>query len=61
VAAPVDLVVTTSDGTHRTVRLVPQVVQAGRVMGRTDAGKALRVSVSRIVQVRRSGGRGSGE
>ena len=61
VAAPVDLVVTTSDGTHRTVRMVPQVVQAGRVMGRTDAGKALRVSVSRIVQVRRSGGRGSGE
>ena len=56
VSAPVDVVVTTTDGTHRTIRMVPQTVRAGRLLGRTDAGKALRVSVARIVRVRRSHG-----
>ena len=55
VSAPVDLILTTTDGTQRTVRMVPQTVSGGRVLGRTDAGKALRISVARIVRVRRSG------
>lgn len=54
-SAPVDLILTTTDGTQRTVRMVPQTVSGGRVLGRTDAGKALRISVARIVRVRRSG------
>lgn len=55
VSAPIDLILTTTDGTQRTVRMVPQTVSGGRVLGRTDAGKALRISVARIVRVRRSG------
>ena len=55
VSAPVDVILTTTDGTQRTVRMVPQSVSGGRVLGRTDAGKALRISVARIVRVRRSG------
>ena len=54
VSAPVDVILTTTDGTQRTVRMVPQTVSGGRVLGRTDAGKALRISVARIVRVRRS-------
>ena len=57
VSAPVDVILTTTDGTQRTVRMVPQSVSGGRVLGRTDAGKALRISVARIVRVRRSGSR----
>lgn len=54
VGAAVELTVTTSDGTRRTVRAVPQAVRAGRLLGRTDSGTALRVSLSRIVAVRRA-------
>ena len=57
VSAPVDVILTTTDGTQRTVRMVPQTVSGGRLLGRTDAGKALRISVARIVRVRRSGNR----
>ncbi|TWB98741.1 XPB/Ssl2-like helicase family protein [Brevibacterium jeotgali] len=57
VSAPIDVILTTTDGTQRTVRMVPQSVSGGRVLGRTDAGKALRISVARIVRVRRSGSR----
>ena len=48
----VDLTVTTSDGTHRTVRVVPQTVTGGRLVARTDTGTSLRVSLARIVRVR---------
>ena len=48
----VDLTVTTSDGTHRTVRGVPQTVTGGRLVARTDTGTSLRVSLARIVRVR---------
>jgi uncharacterized membrane protein YgcG len=48
----VDLTVTTSDGTHRTVRVVPQTVTGGRLAARTDTGTSLRVSLARIVRVR---------
>lgn len=52
VGSAVELTVTTSDGTHRRVRAVPQSVNGGRLTARTDAGTALRVSLARIVAVR---------
>lgn len=52
VGTAIELTVTTSDGTHRRVRAVPQSVNGGRLVARTDAGTALRVSLARIVAVR---------
>ncbi|WP_029088182.1 helicase-associated domain-containing protein [Brevibacterium album] len=53
VRAPVDLVAVSSDGSLRRIRMVPEAVRAGRVLGRSSAGSAVRIAASRIVEVER--------
>jgi hypothetical protein len=53
VKAEVELIAAGSDGSLRRIRMLPGGVRAGRVLGRTSAGTAVRIAASRVVEVRR--------
>ena len=53
VKAEVELIAAGSDGSLRRIRMLPEGVRAGRVLGRTSAGTAVRIAASRVVEVRR--------